>query len=278
MMRCRGTRLRRMRGPAPLCIALALVMTVCCPAAGRAADDNPAGTPEGLRRHAKIAMPLLVHPVLAAHPEFRDCEYVQMLSAIVGGARIGPGGGWFHGAESRYGWDWLAGRYDTDGDRTISRAEFTGPDRIFESLDRDGDGRIALDDFDWSDRSPYLQTLGQSSGLFRRADESSDGRIAPDEWETLFRQAAAGRDFLTPEDLHTLLFPRPTRGRGGKGPPTGLLIDGLLKGEIGLFHEGPEVGEPAPDFTLRTQEGERTISLSDYRGRKPVVLIFGSFT
>ena len=39
---------------------------------------------------------------------------------------------------------------------------------------------------------------------------------------------------------------------------------------------GPVVGEAAPDFTLRDQQG-RKVSLSDYRGIKNVVLVFYPF-
>lgn len=38
------------------------------------------------------------------------------------------------------------------------------------------------------------------------------------------------------------------------------------------------VGEPAPDFSLVAKDGKGTVRLSDYRGKKPVVLIFGSYT
>jgi hypothetical protein len=37
-------------------------------------------------------------------------------------------------------------------------------------------------------------------------------------------------------------------------------------------------GSPAADFALRTVEGGRLVRLSDYRGRAPVVLVFGSFS
>jgi len=40
----------------------------------------------------------------------------------------------------------------------------------------------------------------------------------------------------------------------------------------------PRVGDPAPDFTLSDIRGENSIRLSDYQGKKPVALIFGSFT
>lgn len=40
----------------------------------------------------------------------------------------------------------------------------------------------------------------------------------------------------------------------------------------------PKAGDTAPDFELSDVNGENTIRLSDFRGKKPVALIFGSFT
>ena len=40
----------------------------------------------------------------------------------------------------------------------------------------------------------------------------------------------------------------------------------------------PKVGEMAPDFELTDITGTQTVRLSDYRGKRPVVLLFGSFT
>jgi peroxiredoxin len=40
----------------------------------------------------------------------------------------------------------------------------------------------------------------------------------------------------------------------------------------------PKPGDVAPDFELRDVNGENPIRLSDFRGQKPVVLVFGSFT
>ena len=40
----------------------------------------------------------------------------------------------------------------------------------------------------------------------------------------------------------------------------------------------PRVGDPAPDFELGDVDGEHSVRLSDFQGRKPVVLVFGSFT
>jgi peroxiredoxin len=40
----------------------------------------------------------------------------------------------------------------------------------------------------------------------------------------------------------------------------------------------PKLGEVAPDFELKDSKGQNAIRLSEFRGKKPVVLIFGSFT
>lgn len=38
------------------------------------------------------------------------------------------------------------------------------------------------------------------------------------------------------------------------------------------------VGDLAPDFTLPTQDRRAEVTLSSFRGRRPVVLVFGSYT
>ena len=40
----------------------------------------------------------------------------------------------------------------------------------------------------------------------------------------------------------------------------------------------PKVGDIAPDFELCDVNGDAPVSLSTFRGQKPVVLIFGSYT
>jgi len=39
-----------------------------------------------------------------------------------------------------------------------------------------------------------------------------------------------------------------------------------------------EVGDVAPDFTLRTADKKGHVQLSSFRGKQPVVLVFGSYT
>lgn len=39
-----------------------------------------------------------------------------------------------------------------------------------------------------------------------------------------------------------------------------------------------KVGDLAPDFELTVRGGEQKVKLSSFRGRKPVALVFGSYT
>ncbi len=40
----------------------------------------------------------------------------------------------------------------------------------------------------------------------------------------------------------------------------------------------PKSGDMAPDFELRDAGGNNPVSLSSFQGKKPVALIFGSYT
>ena len=40
----------------------------------------------------------------------------------------------------------------------------------------------------------------------------------------------------------------------------------------------PKTGDVAPDFELRDIHGQNPLRLSAFRGRRPVALVFGSFT
>ena len=40
----------------------------------------------------------------------------------------------------------------------------------------------------------------------------------------------------------------------------------------------PKPGDIAPDFELRDADGANPVSLSSFKDKKPVVLIFGSYT
>lgn len=209
----------------------------------------------------------------------REIEFVQMFAAIVSGRPPNGQSGWFHAGQSAYGLKWLAERMDRDGDGLVSKAEFTGPAELFDRLDRDHDGRLTRSDFDWSGEAEINRQMRIADALFGRADADRDEKLTAAEWQEMFRKAAGGKETLTRSELHALLFPPPPSRKAGQGMPSpSMLLKGLFEGEIGSFREGPSLGRLAPDFTLRAFDGSKSVRLSRFRGHKPVVLIFGSFT
>ena len=52
----------------------------------------------------------------------------------------------------------------------------------------------------------------------------------------------------------------------------------LTKRQHKLDKKAPKSGDLAPDFTLSDVTGTESVTLSDFRGKKPVALVFGSYT
>jgi hypothetical protein len=211
-------------------------------------------------------------------------EAAEMFLAIARGSDMGPGGGWFHPGQSRFSWQWLKKQCKRDDAGVIRQKDFPGPAELFERLDRNHDGTLTQADFDWSERSPYFKEAQPSSSWFRTADKNSNGKISRAEWLEVFDRAAKGKDFLSPDDLREAFPLSPPRQLNAPAAPTGgdpsslTLAKGVFSGELGSVFEGPRVGQRAPDFTLATVDGKSSVRLADHLGKKPVVLIFGSFT
>lgn len=203
-----------------------------------------------------------------------------MWDAIMAGQPPGPPGGWFKPAQSRYTWERLRVRADKNGDGRVTAPELGASTEVFTALDRDGDGAITADDLDWSDGAPYFRQLAMAQQFLRQGDDDGNRKLSKEEWTKLFEQAAKGKAAVEAEDLRRLLFPStPPRKSGGGGMPSkAVLLWGLLTGEIGSGGEGPKLEADAPDFTLKSPDGKQTITLSTHRGKRPVVLSFGSFT
>jgi Iodothyronine deiodinase/EF hand len=208
-------------------------------------------------------------------------EYVAHLLYLATDTRGNiVGSGMYHPSQVRYGWDWLRLRCDKNGDGEITLAEFGGPREWFEALDKDHDGVLTKDDFDWASGSPLATAQGKASALFERIDRDGNGRASPEEWKLWFDSLSGGKDYLSQDDLIPL-FLEPKRRGGGKAPPTRSrlsLICAYLSGDVGPLSDGPSLDEIAPDFTLTTADGKGKLSLSQHRSKKPQVLVFGSFT
>lgn len=206
-------------------------------------------------------------------------EAAEMLIAIARGSQMGPNDGWFKPGQSRYGWKWLAGRHGVEKGG-VPRSQFRGPEALFDRLDRNKDGQLKADDFDWSDRTPYAMQAMMLGRVFRRINQAADGRLTKAEWDQFFAEASRGKDFLTTEDLREAMAPAFAGGgfSPADAPSPEVLVRGLFRGEIGSMMEGPKLDQPAPDFTLKTVDGKQTIRLGEQIGPRPVVLVFGNFT
>lgn len=215
-----------------------------------------------------------------AYAGARQPEAVRMLISILKGSQMGPQDGWFGPAETRYTWKWLVQQQNLDAaDSALARNKFSGPEALFKRLDRDGDGKITPGDLDWSDRNPYVQQSYMVNRLFRRINTRGDGKLTREDLDEFFKKASQGKDHIDADDLRTVLLSGGSGGfQPGDAPTPAVLLRGLFAGEIGSMNEGPHVDETAPDFTLKSTDGKKTVQLSKLLGAKPVVLVFGNFT
>ena len=95
------------------------------------------------------------------------------------------------------------------------------------------------------------------SRLIRLMDLDNDHKISKEEYTSFFVESDQDKDgFVTEKEIMELMK------KLGQNQGTGSI----------------ELGQKAPDFTLKSLDGKKTIRLSDYKGKKPVVLVFGSYT
>jgi thiol-disulfide isomerase/thioredoxin len=239
----------------------------------RGDDARPSSMP--LSASSESAIARAIEESWPARPEWLD-----MLADILQGSQLGPNDGWFRRAvvQSRFDWATTRKRLDRDGDGRIARGEFSGPDGDFARLDRDGDRVLTEADFDFT---PHALTPSPGTILFARADRDGNGKVTREEFDAFFHQADGGaQGFLSLSDLQEAFRPppRPATAPAPTGPSKETLVRALFRQELGSLQPGPSLGEPAPDFTLKTQDGKGEITLSKRVGPKPVVLVFGNFT
>lgn len=229
-------------------------------------------------------------------------EWAKLASEMLrGNPNMGAGYGWYGPAETRLNLDWLVNKYDGSRDSRVSRSEFPKhlSDGGFRVLDRDRDGNVTAADLDWSS-NPIMES-GSVQQVFDRFDLDSNGRLTREEMDRFFNRHADGFEFLTPQDLRRALPlqpPPPKRPTPEQQAKTDFsksplqmrlqFLEMALSGSMGLMEEGPKVGDDAPDFELpmmindgdfyRLKLSGGKVKLSDSKGKRPVVLIFGSFT
>lgn len=257
--------------------ALAALIGVTAPApAGEPVTSKDVPPPGPAQARLWLEAALQAPWLECCDPSFPRSEPARMLAAVRRDAKLGQGVGWYDPSRRRHDWSWLAARADADADGRVTREEFAAPAESFARLDRDRDGAITAEDLDWSERSAWVRQDAQALRLLRAIDGDGNGRLNEKEWLAYFRRLADEKDYLTSEDLRDVLGEE--RGRGAKKVSRAVWQQCLIAGDLGSPFPGPRVGQAAPDFTLPTHDGKGRVTLSEFRGKKPVVLIFGSFT
>ncbi len=192
------------------------------------------------------------------------------------------GGGWYRPSKSRYDWEWLRKRLGKGQDEAVSLAEFKGPREWFEALDKNGDGQLTPEDFDWYGESPQARASAKAKPLFSQIDRDGNGQITATEWKLWFDSLSGAKGYIGQDDLLPLFMDKKASRPAGAKSPTFAdrlpILCSYIAGDVGSMTEGPALNEKAPYFTLMTTDGKEKLDLSRHRGQKPLVLIFGSFT
>lgn len=136
-------------------------------------------------------------------------------------------------------------------DQSMTRQQF---DAWVDARAKTEDGDIDLGAI--SDAVPARMTRF----IARTFDGDGDGKVSPTELKGSFTDADKNSDGKIDRDE--------LRGRRGAGRR-----DGARNAA-----KTPKVGEVAPDFDLPYKDGDKTAKLSSFAGKRPVALIFGSYT
>ena len=161
---------------------------------------------------------------------------------------------------------------DADGNDEVSSAEWKA---LLDTLGADDEG--VVDTRKLGDLLPGRRPGGGGGRgdfgerMLGMLDRDGDERVELADLEPLF--AEADRDesgTLEVGELQDLGRGGGERGRGGRGERG--------RGERG-GGAAPQVGDPAPDFELPFAKNEdKSARLSSFAGKRPVALVFGSYT
>ena len=165
-------------------------------------------------------------------------------------------------------------QFDKNNDGQLDRTEV--PERMkerFERIDTNGDGKLSREDV-----QRVVPRLGgpppaaPSDPLFGRLDINGDGRLSKMELQNaagLLETLDRNKDGSL--DREELVVPT----KKGNGRP-GEVITPPARAE--RVADRLQVGDAAPNFTLPLVNGKGEVTLSVFKGVKPVVLIFASYT
>ncbi len=207
-----------------------------------------------------------------------DSEAIAMLNDILKGSTLGPDDGWFPLAKAttRFDWQYAKDRYDSNADDRIEPSEFPASEADFKRLDRTNDGKLTAADLEFTQNSLMMSP---GSMLYGRTDIDANGKVSKEEFLKFFDKLAGGAEFIALDDFREELpIPqnRPSSLRPDS-PSKSTLVVALKNQELGSLQSGPQLNDPAPDFTL-TSLDNKVVQLSAVVPERPTVLIFGNFT
>jgi hypothetical protein len=106
--------------------------------------------------------------------------------------------------------------------------------------------------------SGKLEGFDQFDALFKEIDTDNDDAISAEEFEN---RMAAVQKVMSGETAAKKVPEPPAEQRTARRRPPSL-----------------KVGDVAPTFKLKSLDGESETDMASFNGKKPVVLIFGSYT
>ncbi len=218
-------------------------------------------------------------------------------------------------AQRTTAWLYLAAKHDKDGDGVITAEEYGRGPKAFANLDRDGNGKVTASDvghgpihahvvkatllrYFQDDERPMDVTRDELKAGFAKYDSNADGKLSAKEFaigreafddtgKSVIPKMVGGMDVHRSMRLETgsddgrvhlsalmAYFDKMTAGAGVFTMPPPRARPPGAKAPPAAAAEG----EPAPDFTLQPPGGGTPVTLSAFRGKRPVALIFGSYT
>lgn len=162
-------------------------------------------------------------------------------------------------------------RLDADGDGKLSKKELDAAGGRPTNARKPAARPEAPSDSKSADVPPEgaAKNATESVGdvLFLLLDRDKDGRLSKEELDNAVRLLDRDKNkdgLLEPDEL------QPADRKRGE------VITPAAKGE--RHQDTLAVGDMAPDFTLPDLSGKKEVTLSSFRGQRPVVLIFASYT
>ena len=119
-------------------------------------------------------------------------------------------------------WKYLAEKYDGDGDGAVALREYDRSERSFKRLDRDGDGRLTEKDFEEAGRMQVYVTRMMLMRHFQ--DDDDPGALTVEEMQAAFdRHDSDGDGQIDEAELKAARASFQPRGKGGPRPmPAGM--------------------------------------------------------